>query len=423
MITTILAFIVVFGILVFVHEFGHFIAAKKSGIMVREFSIGMGPKIFFYRHNHTTYTIRILPLGGYVRMAGLADNETQQLEPGTPVTLEFNDKDEVTLINTSQKKRNINGLPLEVSDIDLQKGLWIEGYQDNNEDVKRFNVNHDALMIESDGTTVQIAPEDVQFQNAPVLKKMITNFAGIFNNVLLAIVAFSLLSFLQGGVVSTQNKVNTASGHSVARDAGIKNGDKIIKVDNVKTDNWNELSSAIQSKPNTNVVLTVERNNQTHIIKLKTDSQESNGKKYGLIGIENTLDTSFGAKLLSGFTRTWDMTRSLYSQLAYMISGHFSLNDLGGPVAIYANTTKATKLGMAGIVYFIGFLSINLAIMNLIPIPVLDGGKILMNIIEAIRRKPTSEKVETVVTLIGFAIIVVLMLLVTINDIQRYFLH
>ena len=91
MITTILAFIVVFGILVFVHEFGHFIAAKKSGIMVREFSIGMGPKIFFYRHNHTTYTIRILPLGGYVRMAGLADNETQQLEPGTPVTLEFND--------------------------------------------------------------------------------------------------------------------------------------------------------------------------------------------------------------------------------------------------------------------------------------------------------------------------------------------
>ncbi|GAA6112526.1 MAG: RIP metalloprotease RseP [Apilactobacillus sp.] len=423
MITTILAFIVVFGILVFVHEFGHFIAAKKSGIMVREFSIGMGPKIFFYRHNHTTYTIRILPLGGYVRMAGLADNETQQLEPGTPVTLEFNDKDEVTLINTSQKKRNINGLPLEVSDIDLQKGLWIEGYQDNNEDVKRFNVNHDALMIESDGTTVQIAPEDVQFQNAPVLKKMITNFAGIFNNVLLAIVAFSLLSFLQGGVVSTQNKVNTASGHSVARDAGIKNGDKIIKVDNVKTDNWNELSSAIQSKPNTNVVLTVERNNQTHIIKLKTDSQESNGKKYGLIGIENTLDTSFGAKLLSGFTRTWYMTKSLYSQLAYMVSGHFSLNDLGGPVAIYANTSKATKLGMAGVVYFIAFLSINLAIMNLIPIPVLDGGKILMNIIEAIRRKPTSEKVETVVTLIGFAIIVVLMLLVTINDIQRYFLH
>ena len=117
------------------------------------------------------------------------------------------------------------------------------------------------------------------------------------------------------------------------------------------------------------------------------------------------------------------MTKQLVSELAYMVSGHFSLNDLGGPVAIYASTSQATKLGLQGVVYFIAFLSINLAIMNLIPIPVLDGGKILMNIVEAVRRKPTSEKVETIVTLIGFAFLVVLMLLVTINDIQRYFIH
>ncbi|MCT6839865.1 MAG: site-2 protease family protein, partial [Apilactobacillus kunkeei] len=131
----------------------------------------------------------------------------------------------------------------------------------------------------------------------------------------------------------------------------------------------------------------------------------------------------FTTKLFSGFTRTWNMTKQLVSELAYMVSGHFSLNDLGGPVAIYASTSQATKLGLQGVVYFIAFLSINLAIMNLIPIPVLDGGKILMNIIEAVRRKPTSEKVETIVTLIGFAFLVVLMLLVTINDIQRYFIH
>ncbi|ALJ31757.1 Regulator of sigma-W protease RasP [Apilactobacillus kunkeei] len=423
MIITILAFVIVFGILVFVHEFGHFIVAKRSGIMVREFSIGMGPKIFFYRHNQTTYTIRILPLGGYVRMAGIADNDSQELDPGTPVTLKFNEQNEVILINTSQKQKTLDGLPLEVSNVDLEHELFIEGYQDNNEEVKRFKVNHDALMVEHDGTKVQIAPEDVQFQNAPVFKKLLTNAAGIVNNVILAIVAFTILTFMQGGVASNQNTVTPIQGHSVARDAGIKNGDRIVQVDNQKTDNWNELSSAIQARPDQKVTLVVKRYGQVKIIKLTTESQKNNGKKYGLIGIGNTVDSSFTTKLFSGFTRTWNMTKQLVSELAYMVSGHFSLNDLGGPVAIYASTSQATKLGLQGVVYFIAFLSINLAIMNLIPIPVLDGGKILMNIIEAVRRKPTSEKVETIVTLIGFAFLVVLMLLVTINDIQRYFIH
>lgn len=423
MIITILAFVIVFGILVFVHEFGHFIVAKRSGIMVREFSIGMGPKIFFYRHNQTTYTIRILPLGGYVRMAGIADNDSQELDPGTPVTLKFNEQNEVILINTSQKQKTLDGLPFEVSKVDLEHDLFIEGYQDNNEEVKRFKVNHDALMVEHDGTKVQIAPEDVQFQNAPVFKKLLTNAAGIVNNVILAIVAFTILTFMQGGVASTQNTVTPIAGHSVARDAGIKTGDKIVQVDNQKTNNWNELSAAIQSSPDQKLTLVVKRNGQAKIIKLTTESQKNNGKKYGLIGIENTVDSSFTTKLFSGFTRTWNMAKQLVSELTYMVSGHFSLNDLGGPVAIYASTSQATKLGLQGVVYFIAFLSINLAIMNLIPIPVLDGGKILMNIIEAVRRKPTSEKVETIVTLIGFAFLVVLMLLVTINDIQRYFIH
>lgn len=423
MVITILAFIIVFGILVFVHEFGHFIVAKKSGIMVREFSIGMGPKIIYYRHNETTYTIRILPLGGYVRMAGIADDDSQELSPGTPVTLKLNDKNEVVQISTSKKQHVLDGLPLEVTDADLQHNLWIEGYQDNSKEVTRYKVDHDALMVEHDGTKVQIAPEDVQFQNAPVLKKMITNAAGIFNNVILAIVAFSLLAFLQGGVASNSNSVQPLNTNSVARDAGIKNGDQIISIDNVKTSNWTELSKVVQNRPNKKVNVKVKRNNKIRQYTFKTSSQKVNGKSIGMIGINNTLDKSFYAKLTYGFRETWNMTKSLVSELAYMVSGHFSLNDLGGPVAIFATTSKATSMGIDGVVYSIAFLSINLAIMNLIPIPALDGGKILLNIIEAIRGKPTSENVETIVTLIGFAFLVILMLLVTVNDIQRYFLH
>ncbi|GAA6237675.1 RIP metalloprotease RseP [Apilactobacillus micheneri] len=424
MIITIIAFIIVFGILVFVHEFGHFIVAKKSGIMVREFSIGMGPKLFYYRHNSTTYTVRLLPLGGYVRMAGSADNESQELEPGTPVSLQFDDNQVVNSINTSKKQTLYQGLPLEVTNCDLEKNLFIEGFENGNEESKkRYTVSHDAVIIEHDGTAVQIAPNDVQFQNAPVWKKLITNFAGIFNNILLAVIAFSILSFLQGGAPSNTNTVNVTPNNSVARDAGIKNGDKILSIDGQKTNTWKDLTVAIQSKPNQKVNLKIANNDAEKNISLKTQSAKSGSTKYGVIGVTQTLNHSFIAKALSGFNQTWDFTKLLVTKLISMFSGHFSLNDLGGPVAIFANTSQAAKLGIDGIVYFIAFLSINLAIINFIPIPALDGGKILLNIIEAIRRKPASEKVETIVTLVGFAFIVILMILVTLNDIQRYFLH
>lgn len=424
MIITIIAFIIVFGILVFVHEFGHFIVAKKSGIMVREFSIGMGPKLFYYRHNSTTYTVRLLPLGGYVRMAGSADNESQELEPGTPVSLQFDDNQVVNSINTSKKQTLYQGLPLEVTNCDLENDLFIEGFENGNEESKkRYTVSHDSVIIEHDGTAVQIAPNDVQFQNAPVWKKIITNFAGIFNNILLAIIAFSILSFLQGGAPSNTNTVNVTPSNSVARDAGIKNGDKILSIDGQKTNTWKDLTVAIQSKPNQKVNLKISNNDAEKNISLKTQSAKSGSTKYGVIGVTQTFNHSFIAKVLSGFSQTWNFTKLLVTKLISMFSGHFSLNDLGGPVAIFANTSQAAKLGIDGIVYFIAFLSINLAIINFIPIPALDGGKILLNIIEAIRRKPASEKVETIVTLVGFAFIVILMILVTLNDIQRYFLH
>jgi regulator of sigma E protease len=422
LIITILTFIIVFGILVFVHEFGHFIVAKKCGIMVREFSIGMGPKIFYYHHNETTYTIRILPLGGYVRMAGSYDDDNE-LSPGTPVILELNSKNEVVTINANQHSRVLTGMPIEVVKADLVHGLWIEGYSAGSDRVKhKFTVNHDALIVEKDGTKIQIAPEDVHFQNASVYKKILTNSAGIINNILLAIIAFMILAFLQGGVAKNDNSVMPLKTNSVARQAGITNGDKIIKVNNVKTNNWNELTNAIQSHPKQKINLAVIQHEQLKKVTLQTQQAKVNGRNVGVIGVQNDINKSIKAKLLYGFTETWSFTKRLASELWYMVSGHFSLNDLGGPVAIFANTSQAAKIGISGVVYFIAFLSINLAIMNLIPIPALDGGKILLNIVELIRRKPTSEKTETIVTLFGAVILIALMLLVTINDIQRYFM-
>jgi regulator of sigma E protease len=424
-ITTIITFIIVFGILVIVHEFGHFYFAKRGGILVREFSIGMGPKLVYHRgKDGTTYTLRLLPVGGYVRMAGAEDDE-EELKPGTPVSLYVGADEKVERINTSKKSTLFNGIPLEVTATDLEDELWIEGYENGDESaIKRYAVAHDATVIESDGTELQIAPKDVQFQSASLGRRLMTNFAGPMNNILLAIVTFMLMSFAQGGVSMGTNQVQVAdSPVSVAKQAGVKTNDKITAVNGRKTTSWTDLSTAIQPLANKKTTLTIQRGSATKHITVTPKGETSNGKTVGMIGITQAQDKSIGAILASGFTQTWTMTKALFGALWHMVSGHFRLNDLGGPVAIFATTSQATKFGLVGVLNFLAFLSINLAIVNLLPIPALDGGKILLNFIEAIRRKPLSENVEAAITLVGVGFLVLLMLLVTWNDIERYFIH
>ncbi len=424
MITTIIVFVIVFGILVIFHEFGHYIMAKRSGILVREFSVGMGPKVFFYRKNSTTFTLRLLPLGGYVRMAGEADDGEEELKPGTPVTLQLDDHGTVTRINTSNKSSLFQGIPMTVTETDLSQDLFIKGYENGDEsDVKTYPVDHDAVIIENDGTELQIAPKDVQFQSASLKNRMITNFAGVFNNFLLAIIVYTILGFVQGGIQTNTNKVDVMPSNSIARQAGVKTGDRIVSIDGHKTANWNELAVQIQANPGKKITAKLKRDGQNKTIQMTPKVTSQNGKKVGMIGITQSLDTSFKAKILSGFTTTWSMTKSLLGALWSMVSGHFSLNDLGGPVAIFATTSQAASMGLSGVLNFLAWLSLNLAIINLIPIPGLDGGKLVLNIIEAIRRKPVSQQTETIVTLIGFAFLMILMILVTWNDIERYFLH
>ncbi|WP_283678683.1 RIP metalloprotease RseP [Lentilactobacillus sp. Marseille-Q4993] len=423
MITTIIVFIIVFGIIVISHEFGHYYMAKKSGIMVREFSVGMGPKLVYYRKNNTTFTLRLLPLGGYVRMAGDAD-EDDEIKPGTPVSVQIGSDNKITSINTSNKHQLFNGIPVTVVKADLVDKLFIDGYENGDEsELKHYVVDHDATIVENDGTEVQIAPRDVQFQSAKLPNRMLTNVAGVFNNFILAIIVYTILAFVQGGVAMTNNQVTVLPSNSVARDAGIKSGDKILSVDGTKTPDWNTLAMELQAKPDKKINVKVDRNSQQKTFTFKTKSQKSNGKKVGLIGISQGIDRSFTGKLFGGVTTTLSTAKTLLAALWSMVTGHFSLNDLGGPVAIFATTSQATKFGVDGVLRFLAFLSLNLAIINLIPIPGLDGGKLLLNIIEAIRKKPVSEQTETVITLIGFGFLMLLMILVTWNDISRYFLH
>lgn len=423
MLITIITFIIVFGILVLVHEFGHYYFAKRAGILVREFSIGMGPKIWWSRRNGTTYTVRLLPLGGYVRLAGADEDDDETLRPGTPVTIQLNDQNEVKTINASEKTTLFQGLPLQIVAKDLVDDLWISGYVNGDESVvKKFSVNHDANVIERDGTELRIAPRDVQINSASLPHRMMTNFAGPMNNFILALVVFIILGFTLPGIPTNSNQLGQVQSSSVAAKAGLKAGDRIVKVNGHSTRNWQSMTTAISSKPGQRLTINYERAGQEHTTKLIPKKVRRGKQTIGQIGVMEQQKKDFASRIQYGWHQFILSGTLIFSVLGHMFTHGFSLNDLGGPVAIYAGTSQATSLGINGVLAFLAMLSINLGIVNLLPIPALDGGKLVLNIIEGIIRRPIPEKAEGIVTLIGFGFLMLLMILVTWNDIQRYFI-
>ena len=414
----ILTFILVFGIIVVVHEFGHFYFAKKSGILVREFAIGMGPKIFAHiGKDGTAYTIRILPLGGYVRMAGWGD-DTTEIKTGTPVSLTLTDDGKVKRINLSGKKLDQTALPMQVTQFDFEDKLFIKGLV--LEEEKTFAVDHDATVVEADGTEVRIAPLDVQYQNATIWGKLITNFAGPMNNFILGVVVFWILIFMQGGV----RDVDTNQFHIMPQGAlakvGVPETAQITKIGSHEVSNWESLIQAVESEtkdktaPTLDVIISENGSDK----QVTVSPEESQGRY--LLGVQPGIKSDFVSMFVGGFTTAADSALRILSELKNLIFQP-DLNKLGGPVAIFKASSDAAKNGIENVLYFLAIISINIGIFNLIPIPALDGGKIVLNILEAIRRKPLKQEIETYVTLAGVVIMVVLMIAVTWNDIMRLF--
>ena len=414
----ILTFILVFGIIVVVHEFGHFYFAKKSGILVREFAIGMGPKIFAHiGKDGTAYTIRILPLGGYVRMAGWGD-DTTEIKTGTPVSLTLTDDGKVKRINLSGKKLDQTALPMQVTQFDFEDKLFIKGLV--LEEEKTFAVDHDATVVEADGTEVRIAPLDVQYQNATIWGKLITNFAGPMNNFILGIVVFWILIFMQGGVRDVDSNQFHVMPQGALAKVGVPETAQITKIGSHEISNWESLIQAVESetKDKTTPTLDVTISEKGSDKQVTVTPEESQGRY--ILGVQPRVKSDLLSMFVGGFTTAADSGLRILSALKNLIF-HPDLNKLGGPVAIFKASSDAAKNGLENVLYFLAVISINIGIFNLIPIPALDGGKIVLNILEAIRRKPLKQEIETYVTMAGVVIMVVLMLAVTWNDIMRLF--
>ena len=417
----VIAFLFVFSIIVIIHEFGHYYFAKKAGILVREFAIGMGPKIFQVRKGETVYTLRLLPIGGYVRMAG-HDEDEQEIKPGMMITIELDKENIVQKLNFDEHLIIENSVPFQIEEADLHRSMTLSGYFVNSEEKVNLTVSKQATIIESDGTEVVVAPIERQFNSASLWNRIKTNAAGPMNNFILSIIIFIIVGFMQGGVPSNDPVIGQVSDQSAAHEAGLQTSDKIISIDGVDIHSWDEMTSIVRSSADKTLSMTIQRNGDTKNVSITPKSVEGqNGSKIGQLGVTRTLDNSILSILGYGFTQTISVIVLVLSALGSIFTKGFNLNQLGGPVAIYSLTSQVAKNGLIDLLSFMGMISANLGVMNLLPIPALDGGKLVLNFIEGIRKKPLDPEKEGYLTIAGAIFLFALMLLVTWNDIMKLF--
>ncbi|PIC81366.1 RIP metalloprotease RseP [Sporosarcina sp. P18a] len=416
---TVIAFIVIFGTLVAFHEFGHFLFAKKAGIMVREFAIGMGPKILAIRKGETQYTIRLLPIGGYVRMAG-EDFDTVELQPGYRVGLLLNAQDEIEKIYLNRNVSNPNILNVEVESSDLDKKLYIEGYDEDGQLV-HLKISRTALIIEK-GQETLIAPYDRQFESKSLGSRALAIFAGPLFNFILAFFIFLALG-LMNGVPTNEPIISEVKSDTPAEMAGMKKGDLITGVDGKSIDSWMKFSEAIQKSAGVPMSIEVDRAGKQVVLDVVPDTVEDAGQEFGQIGVmySSPLEKGFIKSIVFGAEQTYSWTVKIFELLGMLITGQFTIDALSGPVGIYKATEEVAQHGIFNLMNWGAVLSINLGIMNLLPLPALDGGRLLFFLFEGLRGKPIDKQKEGMVHFVGIMLLMVLMLVVTWNDIQRFF--
>ncbi|USK35725.1 RIP metalloprotease RseP [Bacillus sp. F19] len=418
---TVLAFVIIFGALVFFHELGHLVLAKRAGILCREFAIGFGPKIFSFMKDETVYTIRLLPLGGFVRMAG-EDPEMIEVKPGYNVGLLFNKENKVEKIILNNKEKYPRARVIEVEQADLEHKMFISGYEQGEEDeiLKNFEVSEKSFFI-VDGSEVQIAPYNRQFGSKTLGQRTAAIIAGPLMNFILAFVLLFSLGFIQGAPID-EPILGKLTPDGSAVESGLKEGDEITSIEGKVMSSWKQVVSVIQANPEQELTFAINRGGQNLEVEVVPEASKVGEETIGRIGAYNPVEKSFVGSLEYGVTETFNWTKEIVLGLGKLVTGQFSIDMLSGPVGIYDMTDQVAQTGILNLMSWAAILSINLGIVNLLPIPALDGGRLLFFLVEALRGKPIDRQKEGVVHFIGFALLMLLMLVVTWNDIQRFFL-
>jgi regulator of sigma E protease len=325
--------LIVFAVLIFVHELGHFITAKMFGVKVNEFALGMGPVLLKKQKGETQYSLRAVPIGGFCAM---------------------------------------------------------EGEDEDSGDERAFN-------------------QKPSWQRAIILA------AGSTMNVILAIVILSAILFSIGQPSTVVDEVFTGSPAEVS---GIIAGDRIVAIENQEIDKWDDITLAIGDiEPEQNIVIQVVRDRQEVTINSST-YQSEDGRT--VVGITPTFVKNPGRSLVDGVKSTWAMLVSMVDILKQLFTGDIPATDLTGPVGIVYMVGDSAKLGTSYVAYLAALISLNLAIINMLPLPALDGGRLLFLVIRKISGKRVTDKMEAKVHMIGIILLLALMVYVTWQDIIRF---
>lgn len=355
---TLLAAIFVFGLLVLVHEFGHFITAKMTGMRVDEFAIGFGPKLWSKKYGETLYAIRMVPLGGFNRIAGM--------------------------------------------DYDIVEKLGNEEAQSEDED------EH-----------YEDAGERAYFRR-PIWARMIVILAGSFMNFILPIVLFFGIYFFAGMAVPSQEPVigSVVENHAAAM-AGMQDGDRILVIDDQEIREWNDITAAIQSADGKPFKVTFQRGDEVKAATLIPEIDESSGRAIiGITGSADYVEMGFGESIVLAVDKVLFLLGAMGAALVHMVQGG-DASGLSGPIGVAQMAGQVAQQGFVPLLNFAAFLSLNLGLVNLLPVPALDGGHFVMLVLEALRGKPLGAKVMFYVQATGVTLLVSLMIFTVFNDLMR----
>ncbi|NWL86426.1 MULTISPECIES: RIP metalloprotease RseP [unclassified Paenibacillus] len=413
--------VLMFFVIVAVHEWGHFYFAKRAGILVREFAIGFGPKLFAYKRGETQFTFRLLPFGGYARMAG-EDPELIEISNGQTIALRL-EEDKVGKIYLDRLDSRKNVIRGEVLQIDLVDDLSV--LLDVDGESVRYSIHPQAMLVVK-GKETQIAPRDRQYGSKTVRQRALSIFAGPLMNFILAFVLFALYTLMAGIPLDKPShlQVGDVVKGMPAAEAGVLEGDIIEKINGmpVGTD-ANKMIETIQASKDKPMVWTLKRGEQEVNITVTpraTDNEQVGKVGSSIITFFPMRSASVGESITRAGTDMVDTTKLIFQGFKQLIN-KFSMDDLGGPVRTFEVTGQIAKQGIVQLTRWTAILSLYLGIFNLLPIPALDGSRLIFLGIEALRRKPVDPNHEGLVHFIGFAMLFLLMIAVTYNDILRLF--
>jgi regulator of sigma E protease len=388
-----LAPIIVFGLVVFVHELGHFLAAKALGVYAPRFSIGFGPALWRRRWGETEYVLALLPLGGYVRMASKQDQASAFLEGGS----EERDVPEV----------GANAAPPMITGSESQRD-W-----DPNA-MKPFGPKP--------------IPDHRWFESKPLVGRLFILIAGVTMNVILALV-INMGTVAAYGRQYTPAVVDTVLQDRPAALAGLQRGDSIAAIDGTPVTEWQQLLDRVTVSPGRTLTLEVVRGGQRLSVPVRPEEREVQNEltgrreRVGRIGAGPVRRTSreplaFADAIANGWDTTWKQASGIVDLVRGIFAGDVSTSTLGGPIAIAEVSVRAAKFGLETFLGLIALLSINVAVLNMLPVPILDGGQILLNILEAAKGSAFSERTREYILRVGLLAIALLFVLVMFNDIK-----